>query len=490
MESIGIKNNLLLWFSDYLKHRRQRVVINGVSSSWEEINAGVPQGSILGPLLFLIYINDIVNDIETNIRLFADDTSLYIIVENPQSSADFLNNDLEKIHNWSNAWLVDFNPNKTESLIISRKHNPPFRPTLYMDNTPIREVESHKHLGLTFDSNGTWDAHIETIITKASKRIGLLRKIKFKIDRFSLQKIYFSFIRPILEYADIIWDGCNQTMKARLERIHFEAARIITGASKLASIESLLTETGWDTLQNRRYKHKLILFHKMFHKQTPDYLASLVPFSAHEIHGRNTRNQHQLVNINCRTESYRNSFLPSVIKAWNDLPVDIRNNPSLWSLKNFINRNLSKNPTYFNCGSRIGQIYHARLRTNSGPLNDHLYKCNLSDSMACKTLQYSIIWICVCDISICVCNIWICVCNISICVCNIWICVCNISICVCNISICVCNISICVCNISICVCNFFDMCVQLFRYVWNAKSTETQIFSELCIEIESSLIQL
>ena len=384
LESIGIKNNLLLWFSDYLKHRRQRVVINGVSSSWEEINAGVPQGSILGPLLFLIYINDIVNDIETNIRLFADDTSLYIIVENPQSSADFLNNDLEKIHNWSNAWLVDFNPNKTESLIISRKHNPPFRPTLYMDNTPIREVESHKHLGLTFDSNGTWDAHIETIITKASKRIGLLRKIKFKIDRFSLQKIYFSFIRPILEYADIIWDGCNQTMKARLERIHFEAARIITGASKLASIESLLTETGWDTLQNRRYKHKLILFHKMFHKQTPDYLASLVPFSAHEIHGRNTRNQHQLVNINCRTESYRNSFLPSVIKAWNDLPVDIRNNPSLWSLKNFLNRNLSKNPTYFNCGSRIGQIYHARLRTNSGPLNDHLYKCNLSDSPLCR----------------------------------------------------------------------------------------------------------
>ena len=173
-------------------------------------------------------------------------------------------------------------------------------------------------------------------------------------------------------------------MKARLERIHFEAARIITGASKLASIESLLTETGWDTLQNRRYKHKLILFHKMFHKQTPDYLASLVPFSAHEIHGRNTRNQHQLVNINCRTESYRSSFLPSVIKAWNDLPVDIRNNPSLLSLKNFLNINLSKNPTYFNCGSRIGQIYHARLRTNSGPLNDHLYKCNLSDSPLCR----------------------------------------------------------------------------------------------------------
>ena len=253
-----------------------------------------------------------------------------------------------------------------------------------MNDTPVREVESHKHLGLTFNSNGTWDTHIETIISKASKRIGLLRKIKFKIDRFSLQKIYFSFIRPILEYADVIWDGCNQLMKARLERIHFEAARITTGATKLASLESLLNETGWDTLQNRRYKHKLILFHKMYHKQTPEYLSNLVPHSAYEIHGRNTRNQSQLVNINCRTETYRISFLPSVIKAWNDLPVEIRNNPSSTSFKTYLDRNLSKTPKYYNSGSRIGQIYHARLRTNSGPLNDHLYKCNLVDSPRCQ----------------------------------------------------------------------------------------------------------
>ena len=384
LKSIGIKNSLLQWFRNYLKNRKQRVVINGVSSSWSEIKAGVPQGSILGPLLFLIYINDIVNDIQTNIRLFADDTSLYIIVENPISSADFLNNDLNKIHDWSKLWLVDFNPNKTESLVISRKNNAPFHPVLYMNDTPVREVESHKHLGLTFNSNGTWDTHIETIISKASKRIGLLRKIKFKIDRFSLQKIYFSFIRPILEYADVIWDGCNQLMKARLERIHFEAARITTGATKLASLESLLNETGWDTLQNRRFKHKLILFHKMYHKQTPEYLSNLVPHTAYEIHGRNTRNQSQLVNINCRTETYRMSFLPSVVKAWNDLPVEIRNNPCSTSFKTHLDRNLSKTPKYYNSGSRIGQIYHARLRTNSGPLNDHLYKCNLADSPRCQ----------------------------------------------------------------------------------------------------------
>ena len=87
LKSIGIKNSLLQWFGDYLKNRKQRVVINGISSSWSEIKAGVPQGSILGPLLFLIYINDIVNDIQTNIRLFADDTSLYMIYSSKANTA-------------------------------------------------------------------------------------------------------------------------------------------------------------------------------------------------------------------------------------------------------------------------------------------------------------------------------------------------------------------------------------------------------------------
>ena len=112
---------LLDWIENYLSGRRQRVVLPGAISDRVYIKAGVPQGSILGPLLFLIFINDIVNDIGSNIRLFADDISLYIIVDNPQTSADTLNANLEKVSAWAKTWLVSFNPLKTESLIITRK---------------------------------------------------------------------------------------------------------------------------------------------------------------------------------------------------------------------------------------------------------------------------------------------------------------------------------------------------------------------------------
>ena len=113
----------------------------------------MPQGSILGPLLFLLYINDIVSDIGSNIRLFADDTSLYIIVDNPTTAADLMNSDLLKISNWARIWLVDFNATKNEVLLLSRRINRPIHPPLYMLNQEIKEVQFHKHLGLYFSED-------------------------------------------------------------------------------------------------------------------------------------------------------------------------------------------------------------------------------------------------------------------------------------------------------------------------------------------------
>ena len=127
------------------------------------ITAGVPQGSILGPLLFLVYINDIVREIESNIRLFADDTSLSLIVDTPNEAANIINRDLTKIDNWALTWLVTFNPQKTQSMIISRKASKPAHPQIYMLNQPIEEVSSHKHLGLNLSNDLTWNKHINYI---------------------------------------------------------------------------------------------------------------------------------------------------------------------------------------------------------------------------------------------------------------------------------------------------------------------------------------
>ena len=218
LETAGISGSLLSWFTDYLNDRLQRVVLPGGSSAWTPIKAGVPQGSILGPLLFLLYINDIVEDINSSIRLFADDTSLYIIVDDAIQAAETLNSDLEKISRWAQQWLVTFNPAKSESILFSRKLNKPYHPPVSMDETQINEVMSHKHLGVIFSNDCSWHNHIEHIKTKAWNRINVMRKLKFKLDRRSLQTIYFSFIRPLLEYADVVWNNCAQYESNELEK--------------------------------------------------------------------------------------------------------------------------------------------------------------------------------------------------------------------------------------------------------------------------------
>ena len=140
---MGCSNRIVNWFASYLSKRRQRVVINGQSSDSVYILAGVPQGSILGRLLFLIYINDVVKHIGCSIRLFADDTSLYITVDCPLQSAKLLNTDLQTISDWAADWLVTFNSQKTLSMIISCKRNPVFHPPLLMNGTLIKNTFYH-----------------------------------------------------------------------------------------------------------------------------------------------------------------------------------------------------------------------------------------------------------------------------------------------------------------------------------------------------------
>ena len=387
LEKIGIGEDLLSWFKNYLSERKQRVVIGGHMSDTYTITAGVPQGSILGPMLFLIFINDIVCDIACNIRLFADDTSLYIIVEDEYRTAEILNSDLDKIHQWSEEWLVNFNSRKTETITISRKVNKPHNPPIYMNEKLIQEVEKHKHLGLIFQEDGSWISHVNYIIEKASPRLNLMRKLKFKLSRNNLQIIYFSFIRPVLEYADVIWDNIPMYMKEQLENIQIEAARIVTGATKLCSKSKLYLDTGWESLSERRTKHKIIKFHEMFHGQTPQYLSNIVPQQLFRVHDYNTRRANNVQNIQCRTVFYQNSFLPSVIPEWNSLPPDIKFDNSKRTLKNYLNRNVKKSPPYYNSGCRKGQVLHARLRLNCSNLKDHLFQKNIVQINLCECGQ-------------------------------------------------------------------------------------------------------
>ena len=208
---IGVRDPLLSWFCTYLSDRKQRVAIDGQSSDWIGTNSGVPQGSVLGPLLFLIYINDIADNVPSDCLLYADDISLFDVVDDPTVSAVKLNSDLERICDWAKRWLVTINTSKTKCMTFSVKRFKPFHPFVLFDNEVIDEVMQHTHLGVALASNLSWKQHIFNVYERASKRANMLKGLKFKLCRNTLERLYKSLVRPVLEYADVVWDGCTES---------------------------------------------------------------------------------------------------------------------------------------------------------------------------------------------------------------------------------------------------------------------------------------
>ena len=374
LENIGIGGNLLSFLKDYLSERYQRVVIEGQSSDLGLIKAGVPQGSVLGPLLFLIYINDLPDSIRSNIKLFADDTSLYIDVNDPVQSANVLNQDLHSLKIWADQWLVTFNASKTKLMTCSFKKSR--HPDISFDNTILQETTTHKHLGLTFSNNLSWSSHISNIVKSVSPMVDVLKKLKYCLDKDSLERIYFSFIRPKIEYGCQIWDNCNVLDAKLLDDLQMNVARTVTGARKGTSHELIKQEVNWPSLSDRRKGYKLKHFNKIIAKESPSYLQSLLPHKI-SVNRPQSRNADHYYPIKARTETYKNSFLPSTIKLWNSLPVV---NRSYDYIKSLMCHNKSSLLYY---GKRETSVKHAQLRMNCSKLNYHLYLLHVLDSPVC-----------------------------------------------------------------------------------------------------------
>ena len=202
----GKSGDIINILQDFLRNRKQRVVLNGQCSSWADVNAGVPQGSILGPLLFLIYINDLLDGLKSECKLFANGTSLFSVLNDINTSASDLNEDLDKIGNWAFKWKMNFNPDpnkQAQEIIFSRKKTASLHPVVYFDNKLVKSSQIHKHLEMILDSNLSHEHHIKSILNKVNKKIGLLRKFQLILPRHSLIKIYKTFIRPHLDYGGV-----------------------------------------------------------------------------------------------------------------------------------------------------------------------------------------------------------------------------------------------------------------------------------------------
>ena len=157
--------------------------------------------------------------------------------------------------------------------------------------------------------------HINTIYEKASKRLNLLKGLKFKLKRSTLNTMYLTLVRPLMEYADFIWDSCSNESTNALESVQYEAARLVTGAIKGTNRQSLLDELCWDSLKSKRHIHKISLFYKMMNNLVPNYLSSLIPCPVSNRTTYSLRNSEDISLMSCSTSRFQKSFLPSAICA-------------------------------------------------------------------------------------------------------------------------------------------------------------------------------
>ena len=204
LECNGIKGQILTWLRDFLTSRKQRVVIEGQASDWLNLTSGVPQGSILGPLLFLVYINDLPYSVTCNADSFADDTVLHRHIANG-SDCDLLQEDLTSASDWCKSWLVTLKTQKCEVLHISRK-NDPVRYQYSLNHILLPEVDHHKHLGLWLTPSLSWDYHINSICAKANKVLGLIKRTFGYSNKTGIKTAFKALVIPILEYACPVWN--------------------------------------------------------------------------------------------------------------------------------------------------------------------------------------------------------------------------------------------------------------------------------------------
>ena len=253
LKSAGLQGKALDWCKSFLLGRCQRVCVGSQVSSIEPLLAGVPQGAILSPLLFSLYINDVVGCADADFNLFADDTSVYVCDKSAATLQVRLQAVLDELSAWFRSWAIAVNHQKSAVMVLTRRRNAPLI-NVHLDGTPLPQVTTHKHLGIIFNSRLSWSDHTSYVIGKASKKVGLLRRFRCRLPCLVLRSLYLSCVRPTLEYACGAWSGVGSQEALRLERTQRAAARVIAGASlkdKL-SAELLLARAGLDPLARRR----------------------------------------------------------------------------------------------------------------------------------------------------------------------------------------------------------------------------------------------
>ena len=318
LNNLGFSGRTVNWFRSYLTHRQQRTLANGTLSSYREISCGVPQGSILGPPLFIIFVNDMTKAVRTSkTNQYADDTVVYQSGTDPEEISRSLNEDLNRVNKWCKENKLHINCKKTKYLILGSPHNTNKCPdlNLTLDQYKLQKVTTFKYLGITLDQNLTFESHVNALLKTVRHKLFLLRTVRPNLTTFAALQIYRIMILPLLEYGNTIYGTVPAKYLKKLQTAQNSGLRAVFGLPKLTPTEVLHTKANIDKLDKRRDRACIIQAYNR--TRDPKHLDK-----------RNLRTRRHdalsLIVPASRTTLSQNAFAYRGATAWNDLPPEVR----------------------------------------------------------------------------------------------------------------------------------------------------------------------
>ena len=326
----GVSGPILNWVSLFLKTRDQCVVVEGRRSSTVSVDSGVPQGTVLGPLLFLLHINDLPSVVSSQVRLFADDCLMYRPIRSGADQACF-QQDLAALERWGDAWGMRFNAKKCYIMRISRSRSP-FTKFYLLCDTVLQEVDSAKYLGVTLTNELKWSEHISATAKRGNSTLGFIRRNLRSSPSRLKETAYLSLVRSVLEYGASIWDPHLSKDSQAIEKIQRRAARFVkSDHNPTSSVTQLLKDLGWKDLAQRRRELRLALLYKIVNGHIAVSAADLNLQQA----DRRTRaaHPHKFKHISTSTNEARHFFTARTVGDWNKLPAAVVTADTLASFK-------------------------------------------------------------------------------------------------------------------------------------------------------------
>ena len=326
LKRMGFSDACLAWFRSYLTNRKVGTFLNSSMSNFSDIHHGVPQGSILGPVLFVIYINDIVSQVKNcRIHLYADDTVLYFSHNDPTHIENVLNNELKRVYDWMCVNKLSLNLQKTESFLIGSRSLLSRRNALRIKlcGQEIKHKETVKYLGVTLDQQLKWDVHINALFVKAGKLVNYFGRLRHVLNETCLKMLYNSLILPLFDYADLIYGSSALKYTSQLQKLQNRAGRIILRINpyKHVSNHEIHQILNWDSLNTRRTKHLNTMVFKCLNDYSAPYLKKPFDFISCNYSLRSTGT---LSLPKPKTEYCRRMFLYRGACNYNKLPSESR----------------------------------------------------------------------------------------------------------------------------------------------------------------------